>query len=185
MKTSNIILISFFSVIGIFLLSLMIQAEPKKVDYNRPMGQMKTETHTLPKFSHLKVGRGCYLLYTQANGDSIHYSYPQETKFEKPVFEVRGDTLFVRNSGQKNLSAINVYASSVNSIRVDSSHFEITAANTPALHISAKTSTVKFQGNTIIDTAYLKLKDCTLLGSQAKIKKLETEMDHVEIRYDR
>lgn len=180
MKTSTIILISFFSVIGIFLLSMLIQVDSKQVT-----PEIKIETHTLPTFSHLKIGRGCYLLYTQANGDSIRYGYPPETKFEKPVFEVRGDTLFVKNSGQKNLSAINLYASSLNSIRVDSSHFEVTAANTTALHISAKTSTVKFQRNAVIDTVYLKLNDCTLLGSQAKIKKLETEMNHVEIRYDR
>ena len=98
---------------------------------------------------------------------------------------MREDTLFVRNGELKDLSFIEVYASGVNSIRVDSSYFEVKLAKTPALRISAKTSTVKFLGNTFIDTAYLKLNDCTLLGNQAKIKKLELNMEKTEIKFDR
>jgi len=91
MKTSKIIFITFFGVIGLFLLSLIIQTDPKNRG-NRELQEMKREAFTLPSISHLIVHEGCNVRLTSGQADSIKIGYHKDLVLDHPVFSVSGDT---------------------------------------------------------------------------------------------
>jgi len=94
MKTSKIIFITFFGVIGLFLLSLIIQTDPKNRG-NRELQEMKREAFTLPSISHLIVHEGCNVRLTSGQADSIKIGYHKDLVLDHPVFSVSGDTLII------------------------------------------------------------------------------------------
>jgi hypothetical protein len=90
MKTSKIIFITFFGVIGLFLLSLLIQVPQEK----RGM-KIETETEALPKFSHLEITKGANLIVSYGSSDSIKLAHNKGVIVTKPVYWTKGDTLIV------------------------------------------------------------------------------------------
>jgi len=97
MKTSKIIFISFFSIIGLFLLSLMIQKKDPTNDRNN----MKEEKFALPPFSHLIITKGSTVRLSSGMSDSIKLGYNKEWKMEHPVYFVNKDTLTIEPYPEK------------------------------------------------------------------------------------
>lgn len=91
MKTSRIIFISFFSILGLFLLSLMIEI-PQETKFF-------AQSHALPHFSHLvvkgKPNVNIVLVNQSAKSDSLSFSFLKADDSSKGLYLIKGDTLFI------------------------------------------------------------------------------------------
>ena len=89
MKTSKIIFISFFCIIGLFLLSMLIQTEKKtRIDF------FLTKA-VLPPFSHLIINDSEGIEVKLSTIDSIFVYHKPNTKALMPDYRLQKDTLFI------------------------------------------------------------------------------------------
>lgn len=118
MKTSKIIFISFFSIIGLFLLSLLIQTNPKNRG-NKELREMKKDSIALPPFSHLIINEGSTVRLSSGIADSIKIGYKKDLQMVHPIYTSNGDTLTINSYPEdkgyytelicKNLNSIILY----------------------------------------------------------------------------
>ncbi|TAJ11682.1 hypothetical protein DMA11_15945 [Marinilabiliaceae bacterium JC017] len=96
MKISRIIFISYFSVIGLCLLSLMVMGfvYNDKEFFGERGEAFETITEELEPFSHISVDDDCIVAVQTGETNSLLYHYNKKDKAQ-PVYEVRNDTLFV------------------------------------------------------------------------------------------
>ncbi|PWE00438.1 hypothetical protein [Marinilabilia rubra] len=122
MKSSQKILIVFFSIIALFHLSLLFEVD--KPDFY--------ETHSAkefrPKpFSHLMINDDAVLMIEKdTTQNQLKYHYLKNTQPDTSFFFVRNDTLFVKNPHLKGKSkAITLKYKKLNSITANNSHINL------------------------------------------------------------
>lgn len=102
MKTSKIIFISFFSMLGLFLMSLMIDIpqDPKLFGHE----------HALPPFTHLVVkGKSTVnvVLASQlGKSDSLSFYFTKDDCLSKGLYQSKGDTLLIDVENCDNLNQV-------------------------------------------------------------------------------
>jgi len=152
MKTSKIIFISFFGVIGLFLLSLLIQVPKGKHDVN-----FETETVALPQFSHLVVTKGANLQVTFGASDSIKLSHNKGIIITKPVYWTKGDTLIVDPIPNQENFFLELTCRTLKSISLTESRIDLRQIGLGNLQIEGTNAEISFNDNVIIDSLCLNL----------------------------
>jgi len=152
MKTSKIIFISFFGVIGLFLLSFLIQVPSEKRGL-----QFESETEALPPFSHLVVTKGAYLIVSYGSSDSIRLSHNKGTIVTKPVYWTKGDTLIVDPIPNQEHFSLNLTCSGLKSITLAESRVELSQITLRNLQLEGKNAEINFSNDVIIDSLWLNL----------------------------
>lgn len=132
MKTSKIILIGFFSVVGLFLLSLLIQVDPK--DSNP---RYKEKAMALPPFKHLVLHNSEPVTIIQAQTDSAFVSYFFESQAVFPEFELKGDTLILAWAKDENNWHRTISCSQLKSVTVKGSRLDINEFAMDTLKVEA------------------------------------------------
>ncbi|HNW51893.1 MAG TPA: hypothetical protein PKH79_12480 [Prolixibacteraceae bacterium] len=178
MKTSKIILITFFGLIALFLLSLMIQSNPEKRK-SRQLQEMKEEEIALPPISHLVVEKGCNIEIRKGVSDSLSISYEHSTKIEGPLYFIKGDTLhFNALKEEKNiyfqLSCQNIESISLTDARADFRNIDI-----QNLLIEAQNSSIDIDEDVSLLSATIRLQNNSNLWSNSdKMRKVKINLDH-------
>ncbi len=152
MKTSKIIFISFFGVIGLFLLSFLIQVPLDKRGF-----QFESETEALPQFSHLVVTKGAYLIVSYGSSDSIRLSHKKGTIVTKPVYWTKGDTLIVDPIPNQEIFSLNLTCSGLKSISLTESQIELSQITLGNLQLEGKNAEINFSNDVKIDSLWLNL----------------------------
>jgi len=102
MKTSKIIFISFFSMLGLFLMSLLIDIpqDPKLFGHE----------HALPSFSHLVIkGKptvNVVLASQLAKNDSLSFYFTKDDCSSNGLYQTKGDTLLIDVENCDNLNHV-------------------------------------------------------------------------------
>ncbi len=152
MKTSNTIFISFFGVIGLFLLSFLIQVPHDKRDMN-----FENVTEALPQFSHLVVTKGANLQVSYGTADSIRLSHDKGVIVTKPVYWTQGDTLIVDPVPNQENFFLNLTCSGLKSITLAESRVELSQITLGSLQIECNNAEINFSYDVKIDSLWLKL----------------------------
>lgn len=136
MKISRIIFISFFTVVALFLLSLLKQSD-KQRDYKANLTEKKVD---LPAFSHVEVSEGCNISIKSAANNALNIiAYKKDHKFENTHFEMNGDTLILKAiPGDCNyffeVSGNNLKSLNISNARVDLGKLDISKFYIESLH---------------------------------------------------
>jgi len=175
MKTSTTILISFFSVIGIFLLSLTIQSEPRKIETER-------KSVPWPKYRHLVVNSNCNLFLLEEVKDSIRWVYKKNTNPAPPNFTSKGDTLFVNWQVKKDeLFFIEIYSKELESVDLNESTLSLTQLNATRFQINGNQCEVNMLGPLSVDSISINLKgQSNLQCSNTIIKSANIKLENSE-----
>jgi hypothetical protein len=152
MKTSKIIFISFFGVIGLFLLSLLIQVPKGKHDVN-----FETETVALTQFSHVVVTKGANLQVTFGASDSIKLSHKKGIIITKPVYWTKGDTLIVDPIPNQENLFLELTCRTLKSISLTESRIDLRQIGLGNLKIEGTNAEISFYDNVVIDSLCLNL----------------------------
>ena len=182
MKTSKIIFISFFGVIGLFLLSFLIQVPRDKRGF-----QFESETEALPPFSHLVVTKGANLQVSYGTSDSIKLSHNKGVIVTKPVYWTKGDTLIVDPIPNQENFFLNLTCSGLKSITLAESRVELNQITLGNLQIEGKNAEINFSYNVSIDSLWLNLSSDSRFwcnSSTLKIVNLIAEKSNVDFSID-
>jgi hypothetical protein len=186
MKTSKIIFITFFGIIGLFLLSLLIQTDPEKRG-NKELREMNREAVSLPKFSHLIVQGDFPFTLLKGNADSIKFGYARDLQLIKPIYFMKGDTLIVDPIPNNKGYYIEVLCTQLKSITLEGARLDIQEINFSALKIEGSKSEISLNNMVSIDSATIQLKEGSRLwcnDSQFKFLQLNIQNSNVEINVD-
>jgi len=172
MKTSKIIFISFFGIIGLFLLSLLIQVPQEK----RGM-KIETETEALPKFSHLEITKGANIIVSYGSSDSIKLAHNKGVIVTKPVYWTKGDTLIVDPIPNQENFFLELTCSGLKSISLTESHMDIKQISLDNLRIEGTKAEIGFYDVTIDSLSMSLSSESRFWCSNSKVKKVNLIAD--------
>lgn len=163
MKTSKIILISFFSIIALLLLSLSIEGyiyndkkKYKRDEYGQRGDDYKSIRLT-KNFNHIKVSKHCNILVIKGSS-SLTY-LPEKSGTFVPEYEIKDDTLFIKSTTTKVLTV--AVKENVKTVSAESAEVML-SLNLPSLSLDFKS--VKANINNVkISKFDICLKDHTTL----------------------
>ncbi len=153
MKTSKIIFISFFSAVGLFLLSLLIQVDPQKFENEK----YQNETIALPSFNHLIVEKEYNLTLVQGLADSIKLTYEKGVVIAKPIYTMRGDTLVISPEPNKDFCFYELSFKNLKSIKATSCKFELNRISAAKLRLEGTSAEINFSDAVTLDSIEMKL----------------------------
>jgi len=162
MKISRIIFTSFFSLIGIFLLSLMFLGfiYKDKKNFSQNGSKYKTEKIELEAFSHISAKSGCKLNIYSAEKPSFSYHVEKEKENKKPVYEIKNDTLFIISTGTTKHGVLKLMTHNLKTIKANKSKLYLASIKLDTLSVSLVKTDLSF-GNDETSILYfnLQLKD--------------------------
>jgi hypothetical protein len=149
MKTSKIIFIVFFSVIGLLLLSLLIQNNPEKRG-NKEFREIHREVVALPTFSHLIVHDGCNVRIINGISDSLKIGYKKDLVLEHSIYTINGDTLIINQIPDNKGFYTDLTCTKLKSIQTTNSYIIIDQFSFAELNIDGTNSTIDINNNVSI-----------------------------------
>lgn len=178
MKTSNIILISLFSIIGLFLLSLTIQSDPRKIETER-------QSVSLPQCRHLVVNSNCNLSLLVGLNDSLTWQYKKNTNPDPPSFSSKGDTLFLNWHVVKDAPiVVAIFCKVLESVTVNESTLYLTQLNATRFQINGSQCKVNLLDNISVDSISINLKNgSNLSSSNTTLKSANIKLESSEARF--
>ncbi len=161
MKISKIIFISYFSVIGLSLLSLLIVSfafnDGKYSSWNK--NNIETKTQDLEHFEHVFIGKGCKVLIQNTQKPELSYSHLKALKLIESVFKIKNDTLFVISTkGNFQHNAVTFSSSNILSITTENCYIILDNMTQEALRIDASGTVIDIRDDTKIKKYELTLK---------------------------
>lgn len=177
MKISKIIFISYFSVIGIFLLGFLIVGfafNSKEINKKN----VETKTQTLAQFKHVSIGEGCRVSIQNYQESKLTYISSKDSVLIKPVYEIKNDTLFI-NSTKNNMrySGVVLYSNNITSITGKSCDVNLREMNQEALDINTYNTRIDIDSKTRIKRYNISLKQSSKLNCWNNFKGEELLFD--------
>jgi hypothetical protein len=166
MKTSNIILIGFMSLVVLLLLSLLIQFEKEE----KP--RFERIDIDIPPHKHLVVvnSRG-NINFDKVYKNSAILLYHKEDQIVVPEFELKGDTLIFMSPNKGSIGNISMSGSDLKTITVRNSHLRIDNIATDSLKLVAINGSFHVNTKDSLDFIFMELKQkskATFNGSLVK-----------------
>ncbi len=151
MKTSKIIFISFFSFIGLLLLSIMVLGfafnDVALAERNEKRAEFKSRIKTIKidnRFKHIFVQDKGSVTIIRGDEQLINfYSYNTKDSLDTPEFDVRNDTLYVIGKRGMNITIKLKDESTLLSIGGINSNVDLSHLNVPALDLNFNGGKVK------------------------------------------
>lgn len=161
MKISKIIFISYFSVIVLFLLSLMIMGFAfNDAKYSRRNKiTIETKTLELPHFQHVSIGENCRVSIQNAQESKLSYLNQKNAAVIEPIFKIENDTLFListKNNMQYN--GVTLSSSYIQSITGKNCNISIKNMKQEFLYISTNGTIINIKNKVEIEKYELTLK---------------------------
>lgn len=118
MKTSKILFISFFSLIGIILISIPIIIRSTIKDQEQTKSSYNRIEKELPKFKHLIIANNsCFSISDSDTGENtLIYSFPKDSTIDEINYQLQGDTLILPYQDTKGKQSIKVRCEKIESI---------------------------------------------------------------------
>jgi len=152
MKTSKIILIGFFSLASLFLLSLLIQ-----VDSNKQDQRFQQASIALPQFKHLVLLNSANVDILQTKTDSAIVQFDSKTEAVFPEFELNGDTLVLSWPNHNENWGRTIICSDLKTITVKNSRLNMNEFASDSIRIFAESGEIHINSKVKIDYISLEL----------------------------
>lgn len=118
MKISKILFISFFSLLGIILLSIPLIISSTIEEQKHTSSHYNKVERELPSFNHLIVANNsCFSISDSESGDNkLVYSFPEDSTIDEVNYQLQGDTLILPYQDTKEKQSIKVKCGNLKSI---------------------------------------------------------------------
>ena len=179
MKISRIIFISYFSLIGLFLIGFTIMGfayndkssdEFKRDHYEEVSGDLQS-------YHHIYVDKDCKVNINSSDRSYFSYAVKKEENQGKPFFEIRNDTLFVQHTKR----FITIYSDQLNSVCGQECNVTFGKVNLSSLFVRIRKGRVRFLKDVTISELSLSLIESRLGAGDLKTKLLNLEVDNSEV----
>lgn len=159
MKTSRIIFISYFSIIGLFLISLMIMgfAFKNKNHGNFNPENIKHETISLDSFTHIQASENCRITIKSATNNELIYTSFDNKEIVKPTYRIENDTLFVAATQTNMNNNIELHVKYILTIIGNNCNYTLRSFTQNELNIDMKKSNVTFYEQSSIGSLKMSL----------------------------
>jgi len=165
MKTSKLILITFFSIIGLFLLSLMIQKKPSNWQEMR-----NEERIQLPAINHLKLHNIHSVKLCMGDSSRMNYWHLKTLQTNNSFFSVNSDTLVINRSPENiDENGLFVYLKNIKSVSVFNSDLSIGKFKISDLKTDLVHGNIYLQNIDSIQNLIIQLKEKSLFWCNPKI----------------
>lgn len=151
MKTSKIILIVFFSILALFMLSLRIQVDTEKQNQQN----VEKSTTNLPTFNHLVIKNSTNIRLKQGKEFTAFVNFKADSQIQMPTFEIKSDTLVLNWPKNENNWNKTITCPNLKSIRIENSMINIDNLPTDSLRVYAMKGEIFY--NTSSNLNYLQL----------------------------
>ncbi|HKK81665.1 MAG TPA: hypothetical protein VJ909_05415 [Prolixibacteraceae bacterium] len=179
MKTSKIILIVFLSLVGFFLLSLLIQVDPKK---QKP--QLEKKAIDLPPFNHLVLRDSYNVKLHQAKTNSAWSLVKVDSLALLPEFVMKSDTLVLSWENNENNRNKTISCSNLKTISVENSKVDINNLPADSLHINAVKGKIYYNASSDMNYLQINLTQNSFFrgkGQAVKTIKVDASQSKAEI----
>jgi hypothetical protein len=165
MKTSKIILIGFFSLTGLFLLSLLIQVDKEQLN-----AQYEKAAIALPPFRHLVLINSAYVDILQSDSDSALY-LDTTTEAVMPVFELKGDTLELSWPNHDADWGRYIYSSNLKTVSVKNSYLRMRALASDSIWFFAEAGEIYIDSDNENEFIALEMNDKSFVRINSSLVK--------------
>lgn len=165
MKTSKIILIGFFGLVGLLLLSMLFQ-----IDKEHHCTQNERVSIALPPHRHLVLVNSAYLDVLQSGSDSAVF-INSDTEAVMPVFELKGDTLELSWPNHDGNSGRFIYSSNLKTVSVKNSFLRMRALAGDSIWFFAEAGEIYIDSDTENEFIALEMKDKSLVRINSSMVK--------------
>lgn len=156
MKTSNIIFITFWGMVALFLLSFLIPSSTK----GRRGADRAVKAYIVPKFSHIVMAKGAILTMENSFVDTLWMRYDSRVGEVHPNFSVKGDTLYVMGqSPTQGYCTIIVSGNQVESVSVNEANLGVANITRSHLVLQGDGGQIDFYDSANIDSLTLDLRN--------------------------
>ncbi|MDA3881111.1 MAG: hypothetical protein PF436_12045 [Prolixibacteraceae bacterium] len=171
MRTSKTILIVFLSLVGLFLLSLLIQVDPKK---QKP--QLEKKAIALPPFKHLVLLNSNNVKLKQAETDSAWVLVKVDSLAILPEFVMKSDTLVLTWPHNENNWNRTIACSDLKTISVENSQVNINNMHVDSLSFFAVKGNIFLEAPRNMDYLQINLEQNSFIRVDGQgIKTIEAE----------
>lgn len=160
MKTSRIIFITFFSIIGLFLFSLMIMGFMfKNKEYNnfRPENLI-SESIPLEGFSHIVSEPNCRIELKSGDANQLNYASLADKEIVKPIFNLKDDTLFITTTRTNMNNDVQITVQQIKTITGCNNNLTLRDFSQDSIKVILNGTEISLQQNTSIGKLELSLK---------------------------
>jgi hypothetical protein len=172
MRTSKKIFIVFFSLLGLFLLSLLIQIDPNKQEI-----KLEEKDITLPPFKHLVLLNSQDVEIQKGYSNSAWGFVNVDTLDFLPKYELKNDTLVLNWSQSDNNQRKTITCTNLKTISVENSRIRITNFMSDSLYLDAQKGIISFYASSNIDYLQIELAQNSYLSFEGtNVKTLEINL---------
>ncbi|WP_075590002.1 hypothetical protein [Labilibacter marinus] len=159
MKTSKIIFTSYFSLIGILLIALMISSFINNDKEKISRLNLVTTSDELTAFNHIKIETNCNIVVS--SDTTYHFEFTRNKKEGnlKINYTYNSDTLIIGHIETEQFSNIKIYAKNITSISTIKSKLSLTHFQQDSLQINAQRGRIRFENKIDINNLKLKLRE--------------------------
>ncbi|MBN1767625.1 MAG: hypothetical protein JXR50_08280 [Prolixibacteraceae bacterium] len=142
MKTSKKIFIIFFSLLGLFLLSLLIQIDP-----NKQKSQFEEKEITFPPFEHLVLFNCGKIDLQEGSSNTAWNTVVSDSLAQMPEYELKSDTLVLSWTQDENSLNRTIYCKNLRSISIENSKIHIYNLHVDSLSCYAVNGVINYDVN--------------------------------------
>lgn len=175
MKTSKIIFISFFSVMGLLLISLLIMGfafkNKKYGDYNAE--NIKIESVTLDAFKHIHANENCRITVKSGTSNELKYTSFLNKAIIKPDFRIVRDTLFVETTKTNLNNNIELVVQHLETITGNNCNYSLREFSQSRLSVDIKKSNISFyDSSSVVNLKMFLYEQSKCTGREFKVDSL-------------
>lgn len=116
MKISKILFISFFALLGIFLIALPIHIKSNIGETAKKRSLYNNEVISLPEFNHLIVAHNSCFEISDGEENTIIYSFPEDSLIDIIEYRISGDTLILPQQKTRKFQSVKIRCGNLESI---------------------------------------------------------------------
>lgn len=181
MKISRIIFITFFSIVGLFLFSLMIMGfmfKNKKHNKFRPENLL-SESIPLEEFSHIVSDANCKIALKSGDTNKLYYTSFAHKEIVKPVFNLKNDTLYITATNTNMNNHVQLTVKQIETITGYKNNLTLGDFSQEILTMEMKNSEIRLNKTANISNLKISLTEkskCT--GWDCKLENLSLKIDN-------
>ncbi len=182
MKTSKILFISFFGLIGIFLIALPIQVKKSISETAVLQSSFKKEHIALPTFNHLIVSNNSCLEIGDSERNTLIYSFPEDSLIDEINYQLVGDTLILPYQDTRNKQSVKIKCGSLKSITCK---VRLTINKSQdTLNIISETGPINIKGDSFEQINIRGTGGSIRTMNRVEINELNAKLDNTRIIFD-
>lgn len=164
MKTSKIIFTSYFSLVALILISLLVMSfmHNDEETSRQHSKSRKSSTIQTDNFNTISVGKNCNISLRQVEQNNrITYTNDTLKNSIVPVFHVTNDTLYITSTKTNFSNWIDINTTEIKALECNSATITIHKFKQDSISILASNAKVRFSNNTNFKTVDLKMSNAS------------------------